>query len=860
MANIENLFNSNGELMYPLTHQMAVIDNDGETLDQTLEKIRSGQTIQAGAIKKSHLADEAVTNSKVKDGTLSLDKIDPTFHQFLSSGAIIGDGALTPSQMSQLIVQETGTSEDKVMSQKAVSEKFINKKDLVNDLITGGVDKAISAEMGKELGKELEDLNLQVGSRIIEYTFSSTYAWSDTFNEIPIGTLVENIGDLQVKLYESRGGDTYTILPKNQSKYITHAVTIMRAEGIIGTAKISTRGGLSDRLKETEEKTDANTQGIIELSAQIASKVNKAYGKNLIDHSEDITDGKYLDQYGTQQSNVNYYITNYIKIEPSTNYYFSFNHNGASYPGSDNAYWAIYDEKLNVLLTGNTSSITSPENARFIRCSVNKSHTYEMMLEKGDVRTDYIVGSPVHKYVEHIENDIIGIKEDIGRYSEEKSLYLNIGSYTSVNDLSILKGDVITSFGGYEGALLLCPSKKFDVNNITKYLYVKDLPYTATEDIGSLRTNAAIDNYIFYLSKARGIKGDIEELNNKINAEVEIKPLGSSFKGDISNGDLIVLEKNSIKGEDSFSFCANIETFNKIKIGRGTPYEKLYSSSWLEIDNDNLVVKTFYTESNFKENSYPHELSITNNIQVLINCSNNHKAKVMIVSNGIAFEKEIAWNGCNGSIFVESDNTNLKGAVFSWTCKKLDAPIWMFGDSYFALNSESRWPYYLINNGYKDILINGFPGAASANGYNDVVSLLKHSTPKYIFWCMGMNNRDNETSVNNSWLTTFNQLKEICETNGIELVVSTIPTVKGGYVEDTQEYNKRIHKFKNAIVKESGLRYVDFEKAVGANEETGEWFGNMLSSDGVHPSADGARCLFMQAISDFPELMSAENY
>lgn len=741
---------------------------------------------------------------------------------------------------------------------RRLSDFVFDKNNVVNDLTTGGADKALSAEMGKELGKELGNLNLQVNDRIIEYTFSSTYAWSDEFNEIPIGTLIENIGDIPVKLYESKEGDTYTRLEINRRTYITHAVTVMRSEDVKGTAKISTRGGLSYRLEETDKKIDGNTQSITELSVLVASRVNKAYGKNLIDLSEDITGGEFLDSSGIPHSNANYYITNYIKLEPSTIYYFSSE--GGGYPGGSSVvYWAIYDEKLNVLLTGNTQRIASPENARFIRCTAHKSYN-DIMLERGEARTDYVIGSPIHQYIEYIENDIASIKEDIGNYSAEKSLYLKAGSYNSINDLPILKGDVIISLGGYEGELLLCPSKKFDQNNITKRIKVNDLPYIATEDIGSLRANVGIDNYISYISNGRGIKGDIEELNNKINAEVKIKPLGSTFKGDISNGDLIVLEKNSIKGEDSFSFCANIETFNKIKIGRGTPYEKLYSSSWLEIDNNNLVVKTFYTESNFKENSYPHELSITNNIQVLINCLNNHKAKVMIVSNGIAFEKEISWNGCNGSIFVESDNTNLNGAVFSWTCKKLDASIWMFGDSYFALNSESRWPYYLINNGYKDILINGFPGAAAANGYNDVVSLLKHSTPKYIFWCMGMNNRDDETNVNSSWLTTFNQLKEICETNGIELIVSTIPTVKGGYVEDTQEYNKRIHKFKNAIVKESGLRYVDFEKAVGANEETGEWFGNMLSSDGVHPSADGARCLFMQAISDFPELMAAENY
>ena len=39
MANVENLYNSNGDLMYPLTHQKAVIDDSGNPLDSVLSSI-----------------------------------------------------------------------------------------------------------------------------------------------------------------------------------------------------------------------------------------------------------------------------------------------------------------------------------------------------------------------------------------------------------------------------------------------------------------------------------------------------------------------------------------------------------------------------------------------------------------------------------------------------------------------------------------------------------------------------------------------------------------------------------------------------------------------------------------------------
>lgn len=55
------------------------------------------------------------------------------------------------------VVQETGTSETKVMSQKSATEIFLTEEDIVNNLTDGGTDKALSAEMGKLLKKYLED-------------------------------------------------------------------------------------------------------------------------------------------------------------------------------------------------------------------------------------------------------------------------------------------------------------------------------------------------------------------------------------------------------------------------------------------------------------------------------------------------------------------------------------------------------------------------------------------------------------------------------------------------------------------------------------------------------------------------------
>ena len=89
----------------------------------------------------------------------------------------------------------------------------------------------------------------------------------------------------------------------------------------------------------------------------------------------------------------------------------------------------------------------------------------------------------------------------------------------------------------------------------------------------------------------------------------------------------------------------------------------------------------------------------------------------------------------------------------------------------------------------------------------------------------------------------FNNVKSICKSSGIELIAATIPSVP---TRDKSAINE--------IVVNSGLRYIDFAKAVGADVES-NWYEGFLHSDGVHPTELGAQALAMQVLTDFPEIM-----
>jgi hypothetical protein len=310
--------------------------------------------------------------------------------------------------------------------------------------------------------------------------------------------------------------------------------------------------------------------------------------------------------------------------------------------------------------------------------------------------------------------------------------------------------------------------------------------------------------------------------------------------GTLHNGDSWVLENNNIMARKVFVLSGNVNVFSTLEMGHGTKSNT--PSSWVVVDNENITV--YSTPTN--KVTLPHGLTITNTIQLIIEVETNYKAKITLVSNGEKYNTEQDWDGNIGNIFVNSINTELGDCTVSWTCKNYSSPIWAYGDSYFGMTNKARWIAQLLSNGYgTDMLIDGYPGRGSDDAYNSLQTTLKHGKPKYILWAMGMNNPDNESSVNKNWNNRFNDVKKLCEENDITLIGCTIPNTP-----------TQFNSYKNNVVRNAGIKYIDFAKSVGAEHKGDSWYDGMLSSDNVHPTEKGAMTLYLQALADFPELAS----
>lgn len=317
------------------------------------------------------------------------------------------------------------------------------------------------------------------------------------------------------------------------------------------------------------------------------------------------------------------------------------------------------------------------------------------------------------------------------------------------------------------------------------------------------------------------------------------KPKSITRRGNLGASDKWEFEENNISTSKVLSFSGQIASFSEIQMGHGASESE---SNYIRIDGTNV----YEYGGGTLLNTYPHGLTIANTIQVKIEikAENAYNAYLTLISNGDAFSQTMPrWYGDSGALFVESVGSVLTDCSFGWTCTNYTKPVYVFGDSYLGYATANRWAYYLLRDGYNQ-LIDGFGGRNSALALKSLKNDLLHGTPKYIFWCMGMNDPDSG-SVNASWLSCVSELLEICEAAGITPILATIPNVTRSDRDNT---------YKNAWVRNSGYRYVDFAGSVGANALGASWYSGMLDSDGLHTSTAGAITLYHQVLSDFPEI------
>lgn len=373
--------------------------------------------------------------------------------------------------------------------------------------------------------------------------------------------------------------------------------------------------------------------------------------------------------------------------------------------------------------------------------------------------------------------------------------------------------------------------------------------------ITSLVTKAYVKNLIDDSSPSSITTFSGEKINNMLGVNLTDNPY--YVDADTLSGDSVIrLVAPDVKRNYTISFFADIDTVGTLYIGSGK--DAAFLGGYVSIDSTDIKVYTSESGTTVLKDTYAHGLSLVGQISVCIKATDLLKCDIILTSSGDATTEggtyvaaDAPWFGCYGFTYVATATAELEGRVtastsggvyencrLSFYASEYKHDIWAFGDSYFDL-----WPKYAISDGFANVAIDGASGRNSMNAYRSLMIAVNKRKPKKILWCMGMNDIDNEDSVNTWWYGRYVAVKSYCENNNIELILSTIPC------------NNRNHYFKNQIIKASGLRYVDIAHAVGGEEIGSGWYSGLLGADGVHPTPLGSKVIATRFMADVPEMM-----
>lgn len=395
--------------------------------------------------------------------------------------------------------------------------------------------------------------------------------------------------------------------------------------------------------------------------------------------------------------------------------------------------------------------------------------------------------------------------------------------------------------------------------NVEKDGYIYTNQNTATKETFSLVIKQSSQKGL--IEEVAGLKAGNILLTNRVSKnEQDIADLKKSQGGsstvrigfmnlqneEITDGKRVELEYNNIRKNYSICGYINFTKFEKVRFGKDTSEQGFI----IEVDNTN--VKLTRSRNGTDDTLYPHGLTISTFLGFDIRNVGGYSQLFLYSDSGrYKLEKEIMNPGYD-SAFFESVGTT--GTLLSFSQVNIDynKDIWLIQDSYGGWVNWG-WAYNLYKIGYDTFLLDSHGGAGSLSQLTVLKTHLKYATPKYLVWAMGMNDKDTGDIYNANWKLALDEVIQICNEKGIELILCTIPNaVKEGYI------NTYKNRYVRTLSEEQSYKLIDFADAVQLSFESSEWKPGLLSDDELHPNEKGGQVLSIRAATDFPQLLNGK--
>lgn len=425
-----------------------------------------------------------------------------------------------------------------------------------------------------------------------------------------------------------------------------------------------------------------------------------------------------------------------------------------------------------------------------------------------------------------------------GGYLDSHGVVNESSSYSYSNYIEVQGGDILS------GNMRFTTAYDSSKNALSSYFASEAMVYTVNPAVSYVR-----------VSRSKSLKGQpllLQRTTKQNSAFSFINGLettrngatGIKKTGNLTDSTLEFNAYAAIRKGKTYSLYGKVSAFNKLTIGCGT--SDSVNGARIEIDTTNVK----FLNSSAVINTTAHGLTFLNYIYVIIDIDENAFPKVTIYTDGGNFQKTYAdeWIGASERTYATADaSTSLTSCIFTFSAASVKKNIWYCGDSYMAVRDSGKLPSKLkYFDVFKNINSIGYSGAGSENVLPYLLNMFNMDLyPKYIVWAIGMNNGDASNAVNTTWKSGYDTLVGLAGGGQFELILATIP--------NTPTIN---NNYKNAIVRNSGYRYIDFADAVQTSEGASTWLTGMLSNDNVHPTAEGAKALASRLCADFPEIFN----
>lgn len=334
----------------------------------------------------------------------------------------------------------------------------------------------------------------------------------------------------------------------------------------------------------------------------------------------------------------------------------------------------------------------------------------------------------------------------------------------------------------------------------------------------------------------------IDLINQQISLENGKAILTAETASLAANTNLICGFTSGNKKNEYIELTANFSAFGTLTIAHG---KDSYGGGYIEISDTKISV---YNYNGTLLEEFTHGLTVSDFINVIVYTKNDNscRSSITIMSAGGDYTADTTRFYSSRGAVLCSATFAMTNVEMRYTVNDAKEDVWIFGDSYISLGDPNRWAAQMVLSGHKNALLCGFGGAMAEDGIVYFRNFTSVCTPKYIVWALGMNNADSG-AVNANWKSCTDEVISTCAEKGITPILATIPNVPN--VDNT---------YKNAYVKSSGCRYVDFAKSVNAESAGATWYSGMLSNDNTHPTALGAKALMRRFLLDVPEVLYAE--